>query len=548
MPYSVVKALDGRIDVRQPTMVAFEGPASTTFQQVTPPDQTVLNPLFALTVATGMGVNRCMMLTVSGQTTITGTSINLFATQQCIALRAWPIHQMMSNLQMQINDGTLAISPNLYINALAMVGNTNEEQGGIQSSTATAPDLVCGYSSVVGTVASPFANGLDMNQSPNASVRTAQITNVVYNGTTSAIVYWTVSEPLILSPFSYSSDTKKSFFGVSTLNITINYNNTQRCICYATPAGATVSAVSTAFTAQSLQISLVAPTESALTLIPRSILYDYSSIQMIPTTAGGTLSANGGSLQVSSNSIELSVIPSKFIIFACPAFSDTNSVSSCIPDFFFPISNVSCQYGLKSGLLSGASQPQLWDISRRNGVNASYNRWAGSPVWDSASQAAIYGSAPLVLDVAADLGLDTSLSPAMNVRTQFVINCTITNQSSVSYTNARFIVLAVIPGVVELNGGTTLVKLGGITESDLHSARVLDYVADSAVQADKSNAGYAGGMKIKGLHSRPIHVAKSHSPHRSHSPHSHSPRSHSPARGGAKMRGSVRHNLSSSMY
>lgn len=492
--YGIIKSIDGRIDLRQPRYVAFEGPANVTYQQITPPDQTVLNPLFTVNVpSTGMGVNRCMMMTTSGSVTITGTAINNFATQQSISLRAWPLHQCMGNLQAQINDGTITITPNLYITALAMVGNDIKDQSDLQSTTATVPDSVCDYASAVGTIASPFANALDQNNNGLASCRTQQITNIVYTGTTSVQIFFTVSEPLLLSPFTYSSDSKKSLFGINTMNITINYNNLQRLISFATPVGTTISNITGAFSAQALQVSFVAPTENSLTLQPRIISYNYAGIQQIPTTIGGTLAANGGQAAVSSNSIELSIIPSKFIIFAVPAFSDTNTITGSIPDFFFPISNVSIQYGQKSGLLAGASQIQLWETSRRNGVNASYQRWAGSKIYDSAGSTATYGGAPFVVDVAADLGLPTNLTAGMNVRTQFVINCNVTNQTGVSYNNCRFVVVAITPGIVSINGGSTIVMLGGLPGDALVGSSGMDPIAEALVRADASNHGYSGG-------------------------------------------------------
>ncbi len=522
----IVRSLDPRIAVEAPQVFVAEiGPVSQTYQ-VVQPNQNSTSPTYTIACPSqGMGINRLMYQNVAGTIRITGTGLDRLNVGNCIALRPWPLARCMTSLRATINNCSVSMNPNLYMNALSYVATDSYEMQGVQSGTATCPDLCTCFDDIIGTNASPFETILSSNQSDQiSSSRTAQITRIEYTADTSIDVSYNIYEPIVLSPFTYNSfDNQKSFFGVNNLVVDISYTTSMsQMLCYSIASGFVTAGTritniaplptgaGAPFSAMSLLVSYVSPSSSALVAIPRLISYNYSSLQQFPTTI--PILTNGYAASISSNAAQLATIPRAFLIYASPSvnqlsafsqnFTNANGdvVAGSVPDIFFNLSNINIQFGTYSGIFSSAVQPQLWQVAARNGIDVPFARWNGNKIVGSKTNGGnadgivgTYAGAPFLVNVARDMQLPEGVTVGMQIQTQIVVNATVTNQTSENYSGCTFNVVAITDGFFDIEGGASSSYLGGITPDELQKAAPASPYQNSEVAGRRMANGYSGG-------------------------------------------------------
>ena len=77
--------------------------------------------------------------------------------------------------------------------------------------------------------------------------------------------------------------------------------------------------------------------------------------------------------------VEVPVVPAYLLIKANYSIPDFKNATKSLADVCFPVDKVSMSFGSRSGLLSGMSQAQLYQISVTAGVNMSFSQWVGQP-------------------------------------------------------------------------------------------------------------------------------------------------------------------------
>jgi hypothetical protein len=492
---NIVRAVDARVDLSPPTMVVFESVPSVQFQQI-PPSQPSNNPVITIPITPGFGLGRSLAFQTQMTFTITGTALNLFTEQQCVSLRAFPINQCLTNLNIQLGTNGVQITPNLYTSAFLQYNNNSLSQRQNQSGTASAPDETTSYEPMVGTVASPFANGLDENQSSSVnSVRTKQLSNFVVNGTNTTLTFTAnIIEDLIASPFLYNAnaDPAKAIFNLNNVIITMSFNYLQRMLSYSIPAGATVTAVNAVFNSQSILCQFVAPFENSITNRTMPTAYNYTYIQSTDTTIANLPA--GATIQISTNTQQLSIIPDTFLIYCIPSVESLTSVSPSLPDFFFPITQVNINLGMRQAILGQASQYQLWQIYKKNGGIADWPRFSGQPIVDSTGVKGFYGSSPLILRTSEDLNLPKSSTAGEIESSNFQANVTVYNNTGVNFTNCTIRVVALTDGWITTAGaGNVDIHTGGVTMDMVHAASGMNYVTEQSVRTASNGKGYSGG-------------------------------------------------------
>jgi hypothetical protein len=494
------KAVDNRINLEEPTLVVMESVPSVIYQSI-PPSQPSNNPVITIPVAAGMGLSRELLFQAGITFTITGTDLELFQTEQCLSLRAFPINQCLTNLNIQLGTQSVSITPNLYTSAFLQYNNDTFIQRQNQSGTASAVDLVTSYSDIVGTVASPFSNSLDENNNGYGNTcRTKQILSVTPNastGATSLTVVVNIVEALIASPFTYQgiADPEKAIFNLNNVIVTMSFNYLQRMLSYSIPTGASVTGVSAVFDSQSILCQFIAPFENSLANRTYPTSYNYTYIQSTDTTISNIAAALGSTASISTNTQQLSIIPDYFLIYAIPSVADLTSVSPSYPDFFFPISSINIQIGQRSSVLGSASQFQLWQISKKNGSNVDWTRWSGQQILDSTSTAGtnkgVGGGGVLILSTASDLNLPKTSAVGMAEAQNFQANITITNNTGIAFTNVTIRVVSLTSGYMQTSGqGNIQLVTGGVTPQMLQHAPV---ISETALRTSSLSKGYSGG-------------------------------------------------------
>lgn len=298
------------------------------------------------------------------------------------ALRAYPLSSNMSVLTVTINNTAVSVNMSDTIRALLRYHNPVGQRNQELSLTPTMQDQSQNYVDVLGGVRNPLSVYAD-SASGADEPRGGFILNSWVGGTTgatgadSASVTCTLCEPLFLSPFLFGAGDDSAFLGVQTLdfNITWNANLSRIWSHMVLPANqnpATLNAPVVNFSNPVLLFKYITP--SLLQKLPRSISYPYFSIDRYPTTSLQAFTPN--SIQtISSNNIQLKSIPRKIYVFARRQNSDESFLTT---DTYFSIESVNVNWNNESGLLSSATKQDLYNISKKNGVNLSWSQWAGN--------------------------------------------------------------------------------------------------------------------------------------------------------------------------
>ena len=489
------KVIDPRIHIdEKQTTAVFEGPINTSFQQITPPTQNTIQPVYTIqTPSVQLGLNTLMYQQCSITWTLTGTALTNFQATQSIALRPWPLTRSMTSLVVQLNNCTVSTNPQLYWPQLSLLANDFIDITTVQGTTCTTPDFSTSFSDIVGSIRSPFANDTDMQSTfHTGKPRTNCFTDFTYSpdGTSLSITAM-IYEPLVASPFNYSADVQKSFYGLNTVIVSPVFSSLESALCFATPAASTVTSVTAVFNSQQLLIEYVTPSPRLMQEITmKPLIYNYASINTYQSTIS-TL-APGESISFSTNSFQCSVVPRRFLVFVVPSFATTLNATQPIPDINLPITNVSVLFANRSGICSGQTPLQLWQMSNRAGLPMSWNQYSASPIFDSTGQIATYGGGYLVFDTANDLSAGPEFTPGLSVSNTFSLTGTATNQTNQTFTNLRVVVATITSGSVTIFNGEAVSQLGDLSHSDVGQAMSGSAVSMNVIKRDNLSAGYAG--------------------------------------------------------
>ena len=503
-----LRVLDPRI-ARQnkEVIVVVDGPSSVTFQASRPSDPASTSPSFVIqTPSPNAGISRTLRLHAKGVLTITGVNLDGWKAAPSLALRQNALQCIMTNCSASINDLTVSLG-SLYLmaNPLATVGNTSASMKQSQSGGANRPDVYSEYISDVGadTIFGCIGDGPYGDALVNG--RTAQITSITYTGTTSVAVAYDIYENLLLSPLEYTNSTSKSLYGVNVMTINVNYGNFHRMLSWApTPGGAgalSVTSVSNVFQDQEIRVSYVVAYDSSLTHLPLKNTYDLSSVQYFSSTLGSSFAPNA-SIGVSFNAVEFAVVPSRLIIYVTASVQDITDPTQSIPDFCFaPAASgaASITFGTRAGLLSGASDFELWDMYRANGGCLPYPVWSGRRAITSQDPppggTRAYAGGPLIIDVASDLSLPSGVCPGLAQRIQFAMQGNFVNQTAETWTNLRVVVIAITPGILNIKDGASMSMQGnGLSLEQIAKAPVAGIMETKQLVKNRSSSGYGGSF------------------------------------------------------
>lgn len=212
-----------------------------------------------------------------------------------------------------------------------------------------------------------------------------------------------VTEPLFLSPFTWCSPEHNAmgFLGINNMafNFTIDSTLSRMFSDGTGLVGASASpAVVVQKTGNSLQSNLFEDTQMLLKFLstqpsdrletknvvpymdyPRYLTNTNSqqalaAATLTRSTETGAFTLAPSTGQLLSNSIQLNQIPDYFIIVARKPMTQQTIQDS---DTFLAIEKISINLNNASGLLSSASQQDLWRISQKNGCNQNWQEFSG---------------------------------------------------------------------------------------------------------------------------------------------------------------------------
>jgi len=519
---NVMKVIDERINVEQvPILIVSESTPSVQYSTINVAGNASNTPTFTIPCPPNQGLDRTVIMQMTVQFLLTGTDLQLFQAQPAIALRAWPLHNACTSMNIQLGTAGVSINPSQYAAALLTQWNCDSHTQAVNlSSFPSAPDRYATYATASLASSSPFDSDFASPNSNYANTsRTGQITSInYYDGAfvlgapapapiawganaTQMVVTATIYEPIAASPFVYTGirDPKKAFFGLGNVNVNLSFTNLQRMLSFFVPGTAAVTSIQGQFTQQSLQVAYINAFEDSVSNYVSPMAYNYSTIQTATSTF---VCGIGASAPVPSTTMQLSVVPSHFLIWATPPLDYVNSQTNSYPDFCFTISNVSINFAGKDNILGSNCTPlQLFNISKKNGSNTTFPQWTGAQILSSATQtnpanaAQYYGGGVLILKTSEDLRLPSTSCAGMNRAVNFQITATCTNLSGINFgANCQFNVLAITDGVcITQHGSRVQLIEGGITEDMYNNAQIVSGLQEMAVKNYENKNGYSGG-------------------------------------------------------
>lgn len=441
--------------------------------------------------------------TVNFKLNITGVASGqdafLYGTNDCF--QAFPVNSLFSTLQATINNTSVSVNLQDIKDSLLCMMSTEElaKYQGMTPyvrdnyqqyflSTGTSNDVFNGYQGgdldgwfvprgahpLVSYTVQHFVTGAPQD----SSVRSTNVNDSWVISISARFV-----EPLMLSPFLFGGCydyNNQGFVGLNTLSIVANVDSSLKRFFSSKDRGY-VTTISldqqNPFTAD-LLLNFLTTQPTDLVKAKNVIqFFDYpryitgtSNLPPIPAFTSSTISCQN---------IQLNQVPEYLMIFVRKPMTQQTIFDSST---FLPITGISVNFNNSSGLLSTASQYDLWRISRKNGCQLSWLEWSGRASLSrqyvgpgpnvnlsaSALDVSTVGSV-LVLSPAYDLSLPSYLSNGSLGQFSFQINLTVFNNAqntlgSGIQVQPEVVVVAVNSGLFTTIAGNSATYTGLLTK------------------------------------------------------------------------------------
>ena len=366
---------------------------------------------------------------------------------------------------------------------------------------------------------------MKMTDSANANASNAAVTD------SNTKKFWIafeaeVCEPILgLSPFIYGDNpyNKAGLVGVNSMNFVFNIDATLSRLMGTAVGGTTDGSAdakakkltpgwdaktgatfSGLFEKSSLLLNFLSsqPTD----LIPARNVVPYMDLPRYITQSAGSIAAAtspaagaGGAVglvppdvkTLTSNSIQLSQLPDYFIIAVRPSktgmgvFNNTSGAAQVNAPHFMPITNISVNLNNTSGLLSSATQQDLFRISVKNGSQQRFESFQGHAYVAGGSRGSAattilparlgFKDVPtigsvLVLNPAMDLSLPDYLSSGSLGAFNFQFNIGVTSYLNYE-ANLEIVVICANSGIFTTIAGSSNIYTGILTKSMVLDAK-----------------------------------------------------------------------------
>lgn len=321
---------------------------------------------------------------------------------------------------------------------------------------------------------------------------------VITGNTAVQAVTFKVFEPVCLSPFVWGKANHSSFIGLQNITLVYNFSQNSELVWSGTrpktTAGADVpvnvnvqfAPLGSAQTDATCWVAYLSP--SPLMQIPNQISYNYYEVQRFLSNGFSPL-AYSQKTTVNSNNIQLKVVPSLMMIGVRKTKGNQRYYNT---DSYYGINKASINFANTVGILSSASQYNLYSIAKKNGLNYNFNSFSGkfgnlnpNPTAGNVDAFTPSGvGSLLVLRPSEDFGLGDAeaagLMGAFNFQVSLDIEC-LDPSLSVASSDYELFVITVNEGEISIDvagTGATTTNIGCVSEADVLKAEVrngLDY-------------------------------------------------------------------------
>jgi hypothetical protein len=423
------------------------------------------------------------------------------------SLQAFPFNSLLTTATAQINNTTCSVNLQDVLPSLLRM-NDSRELYRFNSTTPSLPDQAYGN----------YADGVLANNNPLASYNTASYDidqvprgafpvvvaidhyvagvledhspiSTALSDTWVITVQTVVSEPLFLSPFIFGNPefNCQGLLGINNMTFTLNIDATCKrlfssankyikTIALGTPANpngftsTSAIGISTQPSAPALLLKFLSTQPSDLIQTKNIVPYmDFP--RYLTNSANQPQVVSGASSTLTSSNLQINQIPDMFLINIRIPMSQQTYQN---PSSFLTINSISINLNNQSGLLSSASQYDLWRLSIKNGSTQSWEEFSGQAlVNDNATGEGLIipttGSL-LVLNPAYDLSLPDYITCGSLGNYNFQFQCNISNQYGFSI-SPEIIVICVNSGIFTTQQGVSAVYTGILTKEMVLSAK-----------------------------------------------------------------------------
>jgi len=408
------------------------------------------------------------------------------------AFQVFPLNSLFTTSSCTINNTNVSANTQDIFPQLTRM-NSARELYRYNSTSPSLPDSQWGvFSDATLATNNPLGgfanNSLDLDFDPRGAFPTIITVEHFNNGVLiddslislgQATETWTinvqaiVTEPLFgLSPFTWCDPefSSQGILGVNNMAFVFNIdaackrlwssaNDYINTITLVTPGCFQICQL--LFTYLSLQPTDVVSTKNVVPYMdyPRFISNTSVAMQPFDPTQPNNLTVT----KLTSNSIQLNQVPDKMIICArIPMSQQTYANTSS----FLAIQQIVCNFNNASGLLSSATQVDLWKMSMRNGSSQNFNEFYGFASVATAEGAGVYvptTGAMLVISPTLDFGLPNYLSAGSQGNFNFQFNLSVYNQFPDQIT-PELVLICVNSGIMCTSQGVSSLYTGMLTK------------------------------------------------------------------------------------
>lgn len=479
VPLNVVKIYDDVTNINQERKVAVIDGGQEVSYQITPASNnsitstiqfSIVPPSPQVIVDRKFQLQARLRLDFVAETLVNNTTV---LQNQADALRAYPLSRMINSLNISINNSSVSVNLSDVLPALMRYNNPANQRMKELSTTPHFQDVYQRYEDALAVTSNMNPLGSASNSAyewqrgafPVVEFSNANVA-VAGTGKTAYVIY-DLSEELMLSPLLFGDEDGAGLTGIKNLTITLNLKpNVQNYLwSSATNANRTMTSITASFV-NPPQIVTRNITPKAIDAIPMAPVYNYHKVENYPTDSASL--APNASRTVSTNTIQLSTIPSRFYVFAQRQVASFDYGKT---DTFLRIDNVSVTFGNRTGLLSNATRQNLYMISKKNGYSYGYEDWCG--ITHEISANANYGlsGSVLCIDPARDLGLDSLSSAGLASQVQLQMSVGLTNINQTDTFAFTLWVVVVSEGSMVISNGDTVLQLGILSQADILNAQ-----------------------------------------------------------------------------
>ena len=490
-------------------------------------------PSLQTAVSRSFLVESTLVLKIDFDQTAYAADTTVFDYGRTNSLQAFPLNSLITTVQSNINNATVSVSTREVMASLLKMYNYRE-LATYNSLAPSMPDsFYQNYKDGIGSNNNVLANysngGLDKKFIPREAfpvelysdealnVPLSSLTVTVAKGAKapqSIYLKVTTTEPLLfLSPYlSGNSNNQGAFLGLNNLTLTLNLGNATRAMSNASYVGTTKTITNVSFvryTDPKLRLNfLTIPPVMYSKIEPKNVT-NYNQYTAYQLVTGDNL-APGASKNIIFSNIQLNQIPSKILIFARKNEADLTTYDS---NSFLVIKNLSINFCNKSGLLSSASQTQLYETSIKNGLQQNFFEWSGQGVSDDGTNGKSMVVPTLgsiaVIDPSLDLSIDTQYANGSSGNYNLQYDLELLNQSKTESVKPTLYLLVVNTGIFVTDNGASSFSTGLLDQSSVLETKTQNSVMDTTTYLHKIVCG-----SVSNLGSITKHLKSAFSRHR----------------------------------